>query len=89
MKENEKEQEQDKDQRLANIEVTLKNIYKVLKPTRWEMFVQGLWRAVGYLVGLMLAIVIIGWFLNMIGVIPFMSEFSENMKNVLNTARTK
>jgi hypothetical protein len=83
------EKEQDKDQRLANIEVTLKNIYKVLKPTRWEMFVQGLWRAVGYLVGLMLAIVIIGWFLNMIGVIPFMSEFSENMKNVLNTARTK
>ncbi|MEI6190895.1 MAG: hypothetical protein WCP24_00825 [bacterium] len=83
------EKEQDKDQRLANIEVTLKNIYKVLKPTRWEMFVQGLWRAVGYLVGLMLAIVLIGWFLNMIGVIPFMSEFSENMKNVLNIARTK
>ena len=83
------EKEQDKDQRLANIEVTLKNIYKVLKPTRWEMFVQGLWRAVGYLVGLMLTIVIIGWFLNMIGVIPFMSEFSENMKNVLNIARTK
>jgi len=25
----------------------------------------------------------------MIGVIPFMSEFSENMKNVLNIARTK
>jgi hypothetical protein len=83
------EKEQDKDQRLANIEATLKNIYKVLKPTRWEMFVQGLWRAVGYIVGLMLAIVIIGWFLNMIGVIPFMSEFSENMKNVLNIARTK
>ena len=88
MKENEKEKE-NKDQRLANIEATLKNIYKVLKPTRWEMFVQGLWRAVGYLVGLMLAIVLIGWFLNMIGVIPFMSEFSENMKNVLNIARTK
>ena len=84
-----KEKEQDKDQRLSDIEVTLKNIYKVLKPTRWEMFVQGLWRAVGYLVGLMLAIVLIGWFLNMIGVIPFMSEFSENMKNVLNIARTK
>jgi hypothetical protein len=84
----EKEQE-NRDQKLAEIEITLKKIFKVLKPTRWEMFVQGLWRAVGYFVGLMLAIVLIGWLLNIIGVVPFMSEFSENMKNVLNIARTK
>ncbi len=82
-------EQENKEQKLEEMEVTLKKIYKVLNPTRWEMFTQGLWRAVGYLVGLMLTIVIISWFLNMIGVVPFMSEFSENMKDILNIARTK
>ena len=53
------------------------------------MFTQGIWRGLGYLIGLMIAIVFIGWFLNVIGVIPFLSQFSENMKDVLNVARSK
>lgn len=81
--------EENRDQKLAEIESTLEDIHKILKPTRWQMFVQGLWRAVGYLVGLILAIAIIGWILNVIGLIPFLSEFSNNMKEILNLARTK
>jgi hypothetical protein len=81
--------EENRDQKLAEIESTLQNIQQILKPTRWQMFVQGLWRAVGYLVGLILAIAIIGWILNIIGLIPFFSDFSENMKEILRLARTK
>ncbi len=81
--------EDNRDQKLAEIESTLQDIQKILKPTRWQMFVQGLWRAVGYLVGLILAIAIIGWILNIIGLIPFFSDFSENMKEILRLARTK
>ena len=75
--------------KLEEIETTLKDIHKILKPSRWELFVQGLWRAVGYLVGLVATIAIVGWFLNIIGLIPFFKEFAENMKDILEIARTK
>jgi len=75
--------------KLAEIERTLKEIHKVIKPTRWQLFVQGFWRAIGYLIGLVLAVAIIGWLLNIIGLIPFMTEFSENLKDVLNIARSQ
>jgi hypothetical protein len=76
-------------EKLEAIENTLVEIRRILKPTRWQMFVQGLWRAVGYLVGLILAIAIIGWFLNIIGLVPAFSTFSQNMQEILNIARTK
>jgi hypothetical protein len=76
-------------EKLEAIENTLVEIRRILKPTRWQMFVQGLWRAVGYLVGLVLAIAIIGWFLNIIGLVPALSTFSQNMQEILNIARTK
>jgi hypothetical protein len=87
--ENEKVLDQDKDKKLAEIEATLEDIHKILKPSRWEMFVQGLWRAAGYLVGLGLTILIIGWILNIMGLIPFLKDFSESMREILNIARTK
>jgi len=81
--------QEEQNKRLAEIEDTLKDIHRILKPTGWEMFVQGMLRAVGYILGLMLAIIIIGWFLNMIGVIPFMSDIAQSMKEVLNIAKTR
>ncbi len=81
--------DEDRNKKLEEIEKTLKDIHKILKQTRWQMFVQGLWRAFGYLVGLILAIVIIGWLFNIIGLIPFLSNFSHEMKDVLNIARTR
>jgi hypothetical protein len=81
--------DEERNKKIDEIEATLKDIKNILIRTRWEMFVEGLWKAVGYLVGLTLAMIIAGWVLNMIGVIPFMSEFSENMKGVLNVVRSK
>lgn len=83
------ENENEREHRLEQIEITLKDIHRILKPTRWEMFVQGLWRAVGYLFGLILAIAIVGWLLNVIGLIPFMTDFSNTMKGILDVAKTK
>jgi hypothetical protein len=76
-------------EKLEAIENNLVEIRRILKPTRWQMFVQGMWRAVGYLIGLILAIAIIGWFLNIIGLVPAFSTFSQNMQEILNIARTK
>lgn len=81
--------DEERNKKIDEIEATLKDIKNILIRTRWEMFVEGLWKAVGYFIGLTLAIIIAGWVLNMIGVIPFMSEFSENMKGILNVARSK
>jgi len=81
--------DEERNKKIDEIETTLKDIKNILIRTRWEMFVEGLWKAVGYFIGLTLAIIIAGWVLNMIGVIPFMSEFSENMKEVLNVAKGK
>jgi len=80
---------EDNNNKLDTIEKTLLDIHKILKPTRWQLFTRGLWWAVGYIFGLMLAVIIIGWFLNTIGVIPFMSEFTQEMKDVLNVVKTR
>jgi hypothetical protein len=81
--------EEDKNKKLNEIQVTLDNIYKVLKPTRYQMFIQGFWRAVGYLVGLMLAIVVIGWILNLLGFVPFLGNISDTLKEILNAVKTR
>ena len=78
---------QNENEKLAEIESTLKEIYKIMKPSRWQMLVEGLWRGVGYLIGVLLAVAILGWVLNVIGVIPFLSDFSSDMKEVLKTTK--
>ena len=81
--------DEERNKKIDEIEVTLKDIKKILVRTRWQMFAEGIWKAMGYLIGLMLAMIVAGWFLNVIGVIPFMSEFSENMKELLNVAKNR
>jgi len=81
--------EEEKNKKLEEIQESLNNIYKVLRPTRWQLLVQGLWRAVGYFIGLLFAIAIVGWILNIMGFIPFMSDFSNKMQEVLSIAKNK
>jgi hypothetical protein len=81
--------DEERNKKIDEIEITLKKILEKLTLTRWQMFKEGLWKAVGYFIGLTLAIIIAGWVLNIIGIIPFMSEFSEDMKEVLNVAKNK
>lgn len=63
-----------------NLEMMNINIF----PTRWKLFVQGLWRAVGYLVGLLLAVALLGWMLNIIGIVPIFQEVADKLKIILN-----
>jgi hypothetical protein len=81
--------DEDRNKHLEEIEKSLKEIKDILTPTRWQMFVQGVWRAVGYLIGLILAIIIIGWLLNMMGYVPFLSGTSETLRGALNEARSR
>lgn len=58
------------------------------KPSRWWLFIQGVWRGFGYLIGLIIAIALLGWFLNIIGVIPFLKDISYELKAILTDIRT-
>ena len=79
--------EEEKNLKLDEIKSILNDILKVLKPTRYQLFIQGLWRAVGYLVGLIVAIVVIGWLLNLLGFIPFLSNITETLKEILEAVK--
>lgn len=79
--------DEERDKKLSEIENTLKEIHKILRPTRWQMLVQGLWRAVGYVIGLVLAIAIFSWFLNMLGVVPYMGEISNTLRQNLEVVK--
>jgi Na+/proline symporter len=65
-------------------------------PGVWRAFFQGMFSAFGYLVGIVFVIFILGWFLNLIGVLPqvekqikdfqaFMGSAQKLMNNTDNT----
>ena len=61
------------DKRLEELHETLKGINKSLG-NRWFSFGKGLLYGFGSVLGAGLAIILIGWFLNVIGVIPALSN---------------
>jgi tetrahydromethanopterin S-methyltransferase subunit A len=61
----------------------------VSRPSRWKVFVQGIWHGVGYLIGLILAIALVGWILNLIGVIPFLKNIANELNMILDNFRTR
>ncbi|MEI8339640.1 MAG: DUF5665 domain-containing protein [bacterium] len=75
--------------KLDEIEVTLKDVDDSLNPSHWKLLKEGLWRGVGYLIGVLVAFAILGWILNVIGVIPFLQDFSQTMRDNLQNVRTK
>jgi|LakMenEpi03Aug12_release.lakeMendotaPanAssembly.Ray.scaffolds.fasta_scaffold5521462_1 tetrahydromethanopterin S-methyltransferase subunit G len=81
--------DEDRNKKLEEIEKTLKEIKGILTLTRWQMFAQGVWRAIGYLIGLILAIIIISWVLNMMGYVPFLNGTSETLKGAFDSARSR
>jgi hypothetical protein len=71
---------------IAKLEVLsskLDDINKNLKPTRWKLFVQGLWRAVGYLIGIIITVALLGWMLKLIGVIPLFQDIATKLGSIL------
>lgn len=63
---------------LSEINKNLVDLKNKRYPGIWRAFFQGVFSAFGYLVGLVLVIVLVGWFLNKIGVLP---EFQKQIKD--------
>lgn len=74
---------------LEVLEKKLDAINDALKPSRWKMFVQGIYRAIGYLIGLVLIIAIFGWVLNRLGVVPFLKDISIQLKGILDSLHAR
>lgn len=78
---------EDLKKKLDEMENTLKSIEKILNPSRWQLLVQGLWRGIGYIIGVLVALAIIGWILNVMGIIPIFQNFSNEMRSNLETVK--
>jgi hypothetical protein len=79
--------EPDLKEELDLINSRLERINNSLSPTRWRMLVQGLWRAVGYIIGLVLAVALLGWMLNIVGVVPALQDVSNSLNIILQDIR--
>jgi len=55
------------------------------KDRHWSQFVGGVFYGLGYVTGAVVLIVIIGWILNIIGVIPAFNNYVGDFKNALDT----
>jgi hypothetical protein len=70
------------DKQLSEINQNLANINKKMG-NYWYSFARGLLTGLGSVVGAGLAIILIGWFLNVIGVIPALKNSAEQWRNAL------
>ena len=69
-----------------NLEEIRDNVKAV---SRWKVFVQGIWRGVGYLIGLLVAIALVGWILNIIGVVPFLKDVANELRTILENLKAR
>lgn len=66
-----------------------KNIIAVEKAVHvrlWKSFLDGAVRGVGYLFGVVLALALIGWILNIVGVIPAFKEQVDSWRDLIDKA---
>lgn len=57
-----------------------------VKPKLWRSFLDGVFRGAGSIVGVVLALFLIGWVLNIIGVIPAFREQVDEWKGLIDRA---
>ena len=55
------------------------------KERHWVQFVGGIYYGLGYVTGAVILIVVIGWVLNIIGVIPAFNNLVADFKHALDT----
>ncbi len=72
--------EQLKDKRLDDLNTNLAGINRSLR-NYWLAFGKGLLTGLGSVLGAGIAIIIIGWFLNVIGVIPALKNSADQWRN--------
>lgn len=56
----------------------------VRKDRHWSQFIAGVFYGLGYVTGAVVLVVIIGWVLNIIGIIPAFNNYISEFKNTLD-----
>jgi hypothetical protein len=72
---------------LLEINKSLTEIKNKKKPGIWRAFFNGMFSAFGYVVGIALVIVIIGWILNKTGLLPAFREQVKDFQVILQGAK--
>jgi hypothetical protein len=64
---------------------------RVVSTSLWQVFLRGCLYGIGYVVGAVIIILVVGWILNIVGVIPaftqWVAEFRTALQNVGGTVR--
>ena len=69
-----------KDKRLEDLNKSLEGINRKMG-SYWSAFGRGVLTGFGYVLGAGLAVILIGWFLNVIGVIPALKTTADDWRN--------
>ena len=72
-------------EKLTEISNELEEIKHKVAPTRWR--VHGLYQGAGVVLGGAIAVVLIGWLLAFIGVIPGFHDTAEYLRSIVETRR--
>ena len=72
---------------LAGLNASLTDIKNKKSPGIWRAFFNGMFGALGYLVGLAIVIIILGWFLNKIGVLPQLQKQVSQFQTFMGSAQ--
>ena len=72
---------------LAEINNNLVQIKKKTKTGIWRSFFNGIFSALGYLVGLTIVVVVVGWFLNKVGLLPAFKKQLADFSDFISEAK--
>jgi hypothetical protein len=53
----------------------------------WRPFLYGLLQGVGWIVGTLIAVALIGWMLSISGLVPGLGHIAQNLENILDRTR--
>lgn len=76
--------EQESVEHLENIEQELKEI-KERTGGRWNSLRNGLWQGIGAVVGSIIGLVLIGFLLNLFGIVPGLREIKEVLQGAVDS----
>lgn len=72
---------------LSGINLHLTELKAKKNPGIWQSFFNGMFSALGYVVGLALVIVILGWVLNATGLLKPFQEQMKNFSDIIDSAK--
>ncbi len=74
-------------EKLTEISNELEEIKHKVAPSRWRVLRNGLYQGAGVVLGGALAVVLIGWLLSFLGVIPGFHDTAEYLQDIVNSRR--